>query len=248
VVEVQNVGGAEGYWRWEAIPPFSPAEEGFKLAAGERKTLSVRLAPDASGQYRAVLKLVGEQQKVEVLAEVNAAVGAPAVVSRSTAFDSKASVRRVGVKARSRRAEEENTDYSSGIVPLPATTQSIEPTRAVVHWPALADQGSYRLETRSLSLDTERKLKIDWSEAPSAQVRAEGETIIAEIEGLTPNTAYAFRLVNIPPGSDFGAPVGMVQFRTPLKEPLVRFTWLRGLFLLLAVGLGFLAVRRFRHQ
>lgn len=250
VIEVQNVGGAEGYWRWESVPPFSPAEEGVKLAAGEQRALSVRLNPEASGQYRAVLRLVGEQQKVEVLAEVNATAGSPSTAARSSTSspsNSSASVRRVGVRARSRASEESDAD-PSGTVALPSKIQSLEPNRAVVLWPTWAHEGSYRLESRSLGLDSERKLKIDWSGVSSAQIRVEGETITAEIDGLTPNSAYAFRLVNIPPGSDVGTPVGMVQFRTPLKEPLVKVTWLRGLFLLLAVCLGVLAVRRFKHQ
>jgi hypothetical protein len=126
--------------------------------------------------------------------------------------------------------------------------QELEPTRAVVIWPVRQYQGSYRLEVRSLGRDAEGKLKINWGNLASAKVRTEGQLIVGEIEGLRPDSLYAFRLMNIPPGAEAGAVVGMIQFKTPVQEPLIRFTVLRSLFLVLAVCLGLAAWHRFKRR
>lgn len=248
-IEVQNIGGAEGYWRWESIPPFSPAEEGVRLAPGEKRTLMVRLDPGAfGGQYRAGLKLVGEQQTVEVMAEALTSAAPVAKARSSSASKLMPVATSNGTRASSRAVQQNSETPVAGNVPLPSKIQVLEPTRAVVLWPSRYYKGSYRLEARSLGLGPDRKLQTSWKELPSAKVRTDGKLIIAEIEGLQPDSVQAYRLVNIPPGADEGRPIAMVQFKTPVQEPLIRFTLLRGLFLLLAVCLGLMVWHRFKRS
>ncbi|MHA3771157.1 choice-of-anchor D domain-containing protein [Verrucomicrobiota bacterium sgz303538] len=250
VVEVQNEGGAEGYWRWESIAPFTPAEQGFKLAAGEKKALTVHLDPAASGQFRAVLKLIGEQQTVEIPAEatVVAQSRAPSVPTHhSVPRSSSSSVRQVSTKPAPRQpSREEREPGTTGTPILPVTIRRVESTRAEVSWPADRVNGNFRVEVRTVGLDRERKLKVTWSEMPSVQLHTENKQVIGEINGLAPGKLYAFRIVNTPAGADTGTPVGMVQLTTPPKEPFFRITTLRVLLLLLAGCLGAIVWHRFR--
>lgn len=248
-VVVENVGGEEGFWRWELLAPFMTLETEARIAPGAQVTIPIQLEAQASGNYRTILKIIGEQQTLEIPVLGDAMIAENAA-ARKTAAPSQPR-RAATPSSQFLQASTASEAEEPQAVPYPYKRIGIKertPDRLVLVW--LAEQyrpEAYRVERRFLSLDAENELKIDWSPVPQQTVQAfDKKGVRAELTGLEPDQLYVLRLTVEQPGSPERIEVGGIEVTTPSKPPLVQVTLLRGLLLLLAVCIALALWRRHR--
>ena len=244
-LSVKNAGGEEGFWKWELLAPFMTLETEARLAPGGSVEIPIQLEAQTSGSYRTVLKIIGEQQTVEIPITGDAVVASPrSAASRPATSKPRSQARRpeVGLvrTSTSRAAGDESEPQERTYAYKTIGVQKREPDRLVLVW--LAEQypaEAYQVEMRKMSLGPDRELKIDWTPVPGQKVeRYQGRGVRAELTGLDPGQLYVLRLTVAQAGSQERLEVGGIEVATPAKPPLVKVTPLRGLFVLLFVVVG----------
>ncbi len=249
---VENAGGEEGYWRWELRAPFMTLETEARIASGAKLEIPVQLEASASGSYRTVLKLIGEQQTLEIVV-LGEAVLAEAAPPRSPAASAKPTRAATSSKLQLTPVAAVAREPEPVEIPYPYKRIGIRerhPDRVVLVW--LAEQyppEAYRVEMQHLSLGPKKELKIDWLPVPQQKVEGiEKKGVRAELTGLRPGQLYTLRLTTSQPGTTERTEVGGIEVTTPPSAPLVEVTLLKGLLLLLAIFVGFAVWQRRRRS
>ena len=256
--ELENFGGADASVNWEIGAPFVMEQASVVLAPGEKKTLVLRTLPAAAaGKYRAWLTAKVGSQTIEIPVEAELfAKARPAAAPRAgvtvnqvaaesppddaapaapepVTVDPRA-LERLPKLAADRRAEL--------ITPAGVALTRLGKTGATIEWPvALRAAQKFRVESRGFFADAEGELTIVWDEIPKATVVRVGSKYAAVLSGLQPGRGYGVRVVPLDAGGEAGRPLFTQTFVT-LESWSWRpkFTMLKGLFLALAVCLGFI--------
>jgi hypothetical protein len=132
-LDLENIGGAEGFWKVEAPAPFVAEPAEVSLRPGEKKPVALTLRAPEPGRYRGWARVAGESQALEILVEAEVPTSVPAARQQSAAARPKiqriaAAASRPATSAPAARAEEpEETrplfSIHSGDVALRAAAQ-----------------------------------------------------------------------------------------------------------------------------
>jgi hypothetical protein len=225
-LEIQNVGGTEGFWRLEPAAPVSAEPAEARLAPGEKKKIGLTLLSPEPGQFRSLLTLRGEGQAVAL--PFKALVTTPSPPRRPATRAGVRALQTSSLAAGSRsgplddRAMADTSTQRPGR-PLARDVAGVRPveigrSRAVLEWPAsLSPAKEFRIESRQLSLDAKRDLKIEWTEESAVRTRFEGGRVRAQISNLKPGSGYMFRVVPLGVGSGPGKPLFSMSLQTAPK-------------------------------
>jgi hypothetical protein len=246
LVPVRNIGGAEGYWKWQAEPPFVPAEPDFRLAPGEHKDLKVRLTAGASGNFRTLLRLVGEGHTVNIAAEASLLAPTPSRANLAQAPVKKVS-NAAGKKVRARDSErrEAGEPVPASHIPPRVRIDHVDRNRAVLSWNAKPG-AKYRVEERTVAIATgNRAIEARWGEFQGVVFREDAGRAIAELNGLSAGKLYLLRVVDVE-RPNWESPA--IHLATPPASRWPLFTWRRMILMGLLAGLGVLLWLRFGRR
>jgi hypothetical protein len=244
LIEVENAGGTEGFWRVEAPAPVIAEPAEARLAPGAKRKIGLTLLSPEPGQFRSLVTLRGEGQSMAIpfQALVTSTSAPPPRAIRASARASQIP-RHVESGSRERsRDDAEDEPASSGTaasMPVPnVRLAKIGRDHVVLEWPAAISQAKeFRVEARHLSRDANRELKIEWVEHRAMRIRADGNKVRAEITNLQPGSGNTFRVIPVTAGA------GAAEI-----EPLFSVTFPRVLGVALVVCLSLLGWQKYRAR
>lgn len=248
-LEVTNIGGMPGEWKWEITPPFEVAEAGGSVGVGEKKNITIRLRSSEPGRFRTWLKISGEQQSLEI--PVEAVIATAMTSARSTGQPRAVGAVQPISQTTTERISDDRPAFRGGgggpIVRRDIVISDITPSSAKISWPwSPSDPVKYRVEERSLSLDQNHQLKIDWFEHSAVTVQVSGNTIVAQLQKLAPGTLHAVRFLPVANDGTVGPWAFMSEFATLKKPSLFRVTTTR-VWIVIALAMAGFLVWRFRQ-
>jgi hypothetical protein len=251
-VVVRNLGGSPGFWRATIAAPFSANPAEVRLPPQAQAAITVRLESADPGHHSAPLLFTGELQTVRVPVEADTALGVAAMPASAAPvrIDSAPRVPSRVEPAPPPPPELTGEEYQP---PPPGTSQvrvlEASSARVRLDWPeALTGGRALQIEVQKLSLDADRKLKVEWLVQRDVRMRKQDGRVEATVRGLPPNALQTIR------GSALDAQTRTPQllFRldvlTAAGPGLLRPTATKGVVAVVLLYGGFVAWRFWRRR
>jgi hypothetical protein len=224
--------------------------------AGEARRIEVRLPASDQDHYRSWLKVVSDQQTVEIPidAEIGARLGQPGESPRTAGGLSSASSGPGGLSAEpvvTAEVPAEPVDESPPPrldPPSPFPCQIVTTTghSITLEWAsAISDAKRFEVEERRLKFVGEDSVQESWIAHTKTSFQPKNGQIRAELRDLKPSTVYTLRVVPIGSANVRKPPLFQLKVATESKvEPVI--TPIRGLVFVLVICIGIGIWRRFR--
>ncbi|MCE9611595.1 MAG: hypothetical protein K8R23_15465 [Chthoniobacter sp.] len=252
-LELENIGGTVANVSLEIVSPFK-TEPRIQLAPGEKKSVILRMNPAAAGRHRALLKVKGERQELEIPVEAELFAAAVSVPPTEVATPPAVPASEIAITSPASPATSPTASLPEGVFanlrPVAGVkTTAVTQHTATLEWPvALHGATQFRVEYRILEISPESELQVRWDALPGVSIRREGDRYVAALRELEPATHFGVRVVPLTPGGETTEPLFFHHFATlPKRNWLPTVTPLRILLAVLA-GCVFFVWRQRRAE
>jgi len=238
---VKNGGGYQAIVAVSIPPPFQIAEEdaSFPLGPGAEKSIPVTFAARDTGDFNDWIRIEAAENDLSIRVQARVAPGPVSTnVPLATLMAAGGSVSGNGQPAAKPKVSD-----------VPAISRiflrKVQATTCEMSWkPPARGELRYEIESRRLSLDSQKNLQVDWVPFTNFSTTTVGNEIRARLSGLPPQYPCAIRIRSIDSNGEVSASSRPVYFATkPKWHP--KITFLEVLFAALAVMLGVIIRQRF---